>query len=72
MSHIFQFPSLMLHKGFFIRNGTRKRKAPKTMEYVEPKIPTSGCAVIIAKYIKAGLFTWQQGFGILHVVSGHL
>jgi len=20
-----------------------------------------------AKYIKAGLFTWQQGFGILHV-----
>jgi hypothetical protein len=20
-----------------------------------------------AKYVKAGLFTWQQGFGILHV-----
>jgi hypothetical protein len=26
-----QFASGMLHRGFFIRNGTRKRKAPNTI-----------------------------------------
>ena len=44
-----QLPILMLQRGFFIRYGTRKRKAPNTNEYVEPNIPTSGCAVRMAK-----------------------
>jgi hypothetical protein len=44
-----QFPILILHKGFFIKNGTRKRNAPHTIRYVDPKIPTRGCAVRIAK-----------------------
>ncbi len=42
ISHSVQLPNLMLHKGFFIKKGTKKRKAPKTMEYVEPNIPTNG------------------------------
>ena len=44
-----QLASGMLQSGFFIRNGTRKRKAPNTMEYVDPKMPTRGWAVMMAK-----------------------
>ena len=34
---------------FFHQERTRNRNAPQTIEYVDPKIPTSGCAVRIAK-----------------------
>ena len=36
------WPTLRLHRGFFIMNGTTNRKAPNTIMYEDPKIPTSG------------------------------